>query len=220
MISDEQRKLMLDHLDLVIEMNKAINLTRIDNREEGTILHIEDSLAALNEIESAPEGKLADMGSGGGFPGIPLAIATGRSTTLIEMRKKKADSLQCMIDSLGLSDSVDVYCGRAELLARLSPASFAVVTARALSKLSVLMELASPLLVRNGVLVCYKAHIDEEEYENARLVQAATGMRFVSDREVVVGDGSIERRIICFKKTGQPKMKLPRKEGMAQNQPL
>ena len=220
MVTEEQRELMRKHLDLVIEYNKVTNLTRIDSREEGELLHIEDSLTALDEIEAAPEGKLADIGSGAGFPGIPLAVATGRETTLVEMRKKKADILTEMIETLGLKETVEAYCGRAELLARRSPASYAVVTARALSKLSVLMELASPLLMKNGILVCYKSHVEKEEYDNARRVQITTGMELVSDREVTLPDETIERRIICFKKAKEPKAKLPRKEGMAQNHPL
>ncbi len=158
MITSSQRALMEKHLDLVIEMNKQLNLTRIDDKDEGMLLHVEDSLSALDEIQGAPEGALGDMGSGGGFPGITLAIASGRHTTLIEARKKKCEALQEMIEELGLQSEIDVFCGRAELLARSTPLSYAVITARALAKLSVLMELASPLLQKNGVLVCYKAH--------------------------------------------------------------
>ena len=208
------------HLDMVIEMNRTLNLTRIDDREEGQLLHIEDSLTGLKEIEDAPEGLLGDMGSGTGFPGLPLAVASGRRTTLIEARKKKCDALQHIVDELELSDRVEVFCGRAELLARRSPLSYAVITARALAKLSVLMELASPLLQKNGLLVCYKAHIKKDEYDNARRVQQLTGMVLVSDREVVIGDGSFERRIVCFRKESKPETKLPRKEGLAQKHPL
>ena len=220
MVSDEQYGLMMRHLDLVIEMNETTNLTRIDSREDGRLLHIEDSLAALEEVTAAPAGLMGDMGSGAGFPGIPLAIATGRRTTLIEARKKKADLLSEMVADLGLAGQVDVYCGRAELLARTSPSAFSVLTARALSKLSVLMELASPLLQRHGILICYKAHVDKEEYDNAKRVQPLTGMTLVSDRAVQIGDGSFERRIICFEKAAAPEAKLPRKEGMAQKHPL
>ena len=220
MLSEFQRALMERHLDLVIEMNQKLNLTRIDNREEGMLLHIEDSLVALNEVQNAPDGAMGDMGSGGGFPGIPLAIASGRHTTLIEARKKKCEALQEMIDKLELAENIDVFCGRAELLARTSPLSYAVITARALAKLSVLMELASPLLQKNGILICYKAHIDKEEYDDARRVQPLTGMVLASDREVIIGDGSFERRIVCFRKERKPEAKLPRKEGMAQKHPL
>ena len=182
MVTDEQYELMLRHLDMVIELNRTTNLTRIDNREEGKLLHIDDSLAALEEIQKAPDGRMGDMGTGAGYPGIPLAIATGRPTTLIDARKKKADLLETMIDELGLSEQVDVFCGRAELLARSAPLGFSVLTARALSKMSVLMELASPLLSNGGILVCYKAHVDKDEYDNAKRVQPLTGMQFISDR--------------------------------------
>ena len=75
-----QRELLDKHLELVIEENKVTNLTRIVDWESAQVLHVEDSLAGLPEVEEALEGPYLDMGSGAGFPGIPLAIMTGRET--------------------------------------------------------------------------------------------------------------------------------------------
>lgn len=217
-LNTEQQQLIRKHLDGVIAANSKVNLTRIDTVENGMLLHIEDSLSALPEIEAAPEGRYGDMGSGGGFPGIPLAVATGRSTTLIDARQKKMVVMQEIIEDLGLQDQVDTFAGRAELLAVKHPGEFAVLTARALAKLPVLLELASPLLQHDGQLICYKAQVEQQELDDAKRVQKATGMKLASDREFMLGDN--QRRILVFQKYAEPAVKLPRTEGSAQKNPL
>lgn len=85
----EQRKLLDKHLELVIQENTITNLTRIIDWEQGQLLHIEDSLQGIPEVSQAPVGRLIDLGTGGGFPGIPLAIMTGRETLLVDSVGKK-----------------------------------------------------------------------------------------------------------------------------------
>lgn len=209
--------LLKRHLELVIEANKTTNITRISTWEEGMLLHVEDSLVGLPEVMDAPAGRMADIGSGAGYPGIPLAIESGRQTLLADSVGKKTAILSSMVETLGL-ENVEVYTGRIEDLAREKPAAFTVVTARALAQLSILMELASPMLQEGGRLVCYKANVSDEELQHALSLQEQFGMKHVSDRTVMLGDNC--RRIICFEKTGRPKIKLPRKVGMAQKRPL
>lgn len=218
-LSPEKQNLVLSHLDLVREANKSVNLTRITSREEGIVLHIEDSLSALPEINNAPSGLLGDIGSGAGYPGIPLAIATGRRTTLIDARMKKMGIMSSIIEQLGLSDQLETYAGRAELLARMEPGKYSAVTARALARLSVLLELASPLLKKHGQLVCYKAKLEEEELEHAKGVAGLVGMKLVSDRSFALCE-EYERRILVFEKYCKPSISLPRREGEAQKNPL
>lgn len=209
--------LLKRHLELVIEANKTTNITRISTWDEGMLLHVEDSLVGLPEVEEAPEGRLVDIGSGAGYPGIPLAIESGRATLLADSVGKKTAILASMVEELGL-DNVEVYTGRIEDLAREKAGVFAVVTARALAQLSVLMELASPLLQDGGRLVCYKANVSDEELQHALSLQERLGMSLVSDRAVELGDAC--RRIISFEKSGRPQINLPRKTGMAQKRPL
>ena len=218
-LPESQQELLMKHLELVIKENERVNLTRIDSIEDGMALHIEDSLSALPEIREAPEGLYCDMGSGGGFPGIPIAIATGRKTLLIDSRMRKIQALDEMTIDLGLERQIDTYSGRAELLARTRKEEFSVITARALAKLSVLMELASPLLRRRGRLVCYKANLEDSELAHAGQVQKATGMKLVSEREFQL-EGKFLRKIVVFEKVAKPTMKLPRQEGQAQKNPL
>lgn len=218
-LSSTQQDLIKKHLDLVIDANQRINLTRIDSVDEGMILHVEDSLTALEEMNNAPEGLYGDMGSGAGYPGIPLAIATNRKTMLIDARKKKMETVNNIIKELGLSEQIETYAGRAELLARTQAETFSVLTARALSQLPVLLELASPLLKRGGLLICYKAQLDEAEFAHARQIQPLVGMTFESDRAFTL-NGEYKRRILTYRKTGKPKIALPRQESQAQKHPL
>lgn len=209
--------LLRQHLELVIEANKTTNITRISTWDEGMLLHVEDSLIGLEELNQAPEGLYADLGSGAGYPGIPLAIESGRRTLLVDSVGKKTAILDQMISELNLND-VATYTGRIEDLARDKPKEFSVVTARALSKLSILMELAAPLLKKGGWLICYKALVEDEEMEHALSLQGKLNMHLVSDRTIELNDRC--RRIICFKKKGAPKIALPRKTGFAQKRPL
>ena len=117
-LTQEQQELIRRHLDLVIEANKTTNLTRIDGVDDGMLLHVEDSLVGLEELNAAPEGLYADLGTGAGYPGIPLAITSGRDTLLVDARQKKTVILDSFIEELGLTDYVSTYAGRAELLAR------------------------------------------------------------------------------------------------------
>lgn len=205
------------HLKLVIEANKTTNITRIDSFDEGMRLHVEDSLAGLPEVQQAPEGKYADIGTGAGYPGIPLALATGRNTLLVDSVGKKTAILDGFIEELGL-DNTSTYTGRIEDLAREHAGEFSLITARALSQLSILMELASPLLAQGGYLVCYKGDITQEELDHALGLQNKLGMRFVSDRAFNLGEA--KRHIIVFEKASEPQINLPRKTGFAQKKPL
>lgn len=218
-LTEQQQDLVLKHLDLVIQANKTTNLTRIDTPEEAMLLHVEDSLTALEELRQAPHGLYGDLGSGAGYPGIPLAIATSRQTVLIDARQKKMKILDDIIEELGMSEQIETYAGRAELLARTQSKRYAALTARALAKLPVLMELASPLLKEGGHLICYKANIEDSELAHARRVQETTGMNLAKERELQLGK-IFSRKIIVFEKVASPTIKLPRQEGQAQKNPL
>ena len=215
-----QRELLDKHLELVIEENKVTNLTRIVDWESAQVLHVEDSLAGLPEVEEAMEGPYLDMGSGAGFPGIPLAIMTGRETLLADSVSKKTRALDSFAAELGIDDIVSTYHGRIEDLALQQPNHFSLVTARALSSLASLLELASPLLAKGGRLVCYKTHSASEELEHAREIARKLGMEFVSSRGFTLSDGKTSRAIIVFRKRCNPSMKLPRRVGMAQKKPF
>lgn len=220
MAEDQTMSLMQRYLDSILEANKVTNLTRITDGEQARLLHIEDSLVGLPEVNEAPTGLYGDLGSGGGFPGVPLALATGRKTLLVDSVKKKMAIVQSALDDLSLSEQISTSSERIEDLPLEYKEKFAVLTARALSKLVSLVELASPLLKKGGRLVCYKAQLSSEELEEALAVQDLVGMKMISQREICLSDGETARTIVVFEKIGKSRIKLPRRIGLAQKQPL
>lgn len=220
MVDERQLDLMYQYLDLILEANKTTNLTRITDHDEAKLLHIEDSLVGLPEVDDAPAGMYGDLGSGGGFPGVPLALASGRQTLLIDSVKKKMTLVQQVLDELGLSAQISTFDGRIEILGQQQPRSFAVLTARALSRLVALLELSSPLLIKGGRLVCYKAQVAEDELKEARAVESLLGMRLISCRDTILSDDETRRTILVFEKVGKAQLKLPRRVGLAQKSPL
>ena len=220
MAEDQTMSLMQRYLDSILEANKVTNLTRITDGEQARLLHIEDSLVGLPEVNEAPDGLYGDLGSGGGFPGVPLALATGRKTLLVDSVKKKMAIVQSALDDLSLSEQISTSSERIEDLPLEYKEKFAVLTARALSKLVSLIELASPLLKKGGRLVCYKAQLSSEELEEALAVQDLVGMKMISQREICLSDGETTRTIVVFEKVSKPSIKLPRRIGLAQKQPL
>lgn len=215
-VTDEMRR----YLDQILEVNKTTNLTRITSPEEAEVLHLEDSLVGLPDVNEAPAGLMGDLGSGGGFPGVPLALATGRQTILVDSVKKKMALVQSIIDAMGLQELISTSDERIEDLAKTYPNRFSVLTARALSRLVSLLELSAPLLKKGGRLVCYKAQVADDELEEAQAVEKLVGMKLVSRRETVLSDGETKRTILVFEKVASPKLKLPRRVGLAQKQPL
>lgn len=210
---------MIEHLDAVLEQNKTMNLTSITQRETGKVLHIEDSLAALTEVRAAPSGSMADIGSGAGYPGIPLAVVSGRATTLIEASKKKAAFLSDFIEKHHLTDLIDVAPFRTEELAQ-QDQTFSVITARAVAALPSLIELAAPLLAQDGHFIALKGKLDKTEQERGEIVASKVGLVLDSVREYTLSDETIQRCILVYKKTGKSSLTLPRRPGMATKRPL
>lgn len=218
LVSDQQ-ELILKHLSLLLETNESLNMTRIASTDEAMLLHIEDSLAALPAITAAPNGLYGDLGSGNGYPGIPLAIVSGRQTVLVESIKKKAAALEQFVFSLGLSSRIEVAGERIEELAERERGQFSVLTARALTSLPSLMELASPLLAQNGQLICFKSKLADDELQTAKKIEQKMGLQLISDTRYCLSDKRTERRLLIYSKSGESEVKLPRRAGMAQKRP-
>ena len=216
----ENAHLLMSYLSEILRINQVINLTNITDESQAYILHLQDSLAGLHELNDALPGRYGDMGTGGGFPGVPLAIVSKRQTVLIDSVQKKMNAIESILENLSLSNYISTYADRIESLSSREPNSFAVLTARALSKLSSLMELASPLLIEGGRLICYKGNNYIEELHSLDPIYERLGMSYVGCRSYELNDGSIVHNLLVFEKTHQPLINLPRKAGFAQKKPL
>jgi 16S rRNA (guanine527-N7)-methyltransferase len=204
------------HLRMVYLANEHTNLTRVP-WESAPMLHVADSLSGLTEMEESPPGPWADIGSGAGFPGIPLAMLSHRHVDLIESVGKKAAVLSAICENLCLD--VSVLACRAEEAADTRPEGWSAVAARAVATLPALVELASPLLLPSGVLVCWKGALTSEEEARGAKAARIAGMSPTTTRRFSLPDGE-ERAIVSYVKTGPPSVRLPRRPGLAQRSPI
>lgn len=160
-VSRETQSRLDAFADLLLEANASQNLIGASTLEQFAERHLLDSLQLLPHCRA--DGTLLDIGSGAGLPGIILAIATGRPTTLAEPRRLRVDFLRHAVHRLGL-DHVQVHHGKAATLR----GSFDTITARAVAALDPLLAMAVPLLAPGGVMVFPKGERVEEELAQAR----------------------------------------------------
>ncbi len=218
--TQRQRELLALHLDLVIERNRVVNLTRITSVREAAYLHVVDSLLLLEAFSRAPEGPFVDMGTGAGFPGIPLAIVTGRPAVLVDSVGKKVAAVEDFVRELGLGDAVRAQACRVEDFARQNRNAFAAVTARAVAQTNVIVEYAAPLLARGGHLVVAKARPTAEEIEAGDRAARVCGLRRVSRETFSLPHDMGHREILVYQRTANSSVRLPRAVGMAKHHPL
>jgi 16S rRNA (guanine527-N7)-methyltransferase len=200
-------------VSLLLEANAVTNLTSARTPEEVEV-HVADSLTIVPYVR----GPLIDVGSGGGFPAIPLAIVTGIEVTLVESVLKKARFLESVVEALGLP--VRVRAQRAEDAAR-DPAlreRFASATARAVSNASTVLELTLPFLALGGVAVLQRGRVAEVESIAAVDAALVLGGSFVE--EIRIGGESSERRVLLFAKEGPTGQRFPRRAGVPAKRPL
>jgi 16S rRNA (guanine527-N7)-methyltransferase len=210
------------YVALLLEANRRLNLTRVVEPEPIARLHLLDALSALPLLDALPRSdRCLDLGSGGGVPGLVLALARpDRGWVLVDSVRKKADVLRGFVASLGLAN-VEVVAERAEILGR-APAHrerHDVVTARACAALPVLAEYALPLLARGGTLVAWKGPIADDELEAGRVAAAACGGRVPSVHRpgfAVLGDHSF----VVIEKDRPTPQRYPRRAGEPARRPL
>lgn len=217
-LSKDKQEKILEYLDLVIDKNKELNLTRIDTRDKGILLHVEDSLSCLPEFQEQ-NGLFLDIGTGGGFPGVPLAVASNRPGVLIDSVQKKAKAVRGLTNTLGLSNQIEVLGCRSEELARERPNAFETVIMRAVDAIPSALELAAPLVCDGGLVILMKAQEPQESIEASKAVAIRLGLEFMSQRNIKLND-EFDRCILVYKKVSEPEIKLPRRNGMAHKKPL
>jgi len=209
-------------ITLVLELleEERASVSSVTDPERAWKVHVADSLTGL-EVESlSSASKIADIGSGAGFPGLVIAAALPQSQVdLIESVGRKCEFIQRAIDTAGIGNA-RVLNGRSEALAAGEAREvYDAVTARAVGRLSTLAELASPLLRENGVLVAWKGRRDAEE--EAQLANASEQLAMRPEEILAVGPyaGSEHRHLHVVRKAGQTPPGLPRRAGMAKKRP-
>jgi 16S rRNA (guanine527-N7)-methyltransferase len=181
--------------------------------------HVADALVGL-ELEAVRQaGRLADLGSGAGFPGLVLAAALPQAeVALVESSRRKCAFLERAVAAMGL-ENVTVVCERAEAW-RAGLGTQDVVTARALAPLNVLVEYAAPLLREGGALVAWKGRRDEREEADGAAAAEQTGLAAAEIRPVEPWDAAEHLHLHLYVKVGSTPNNFPRRPGIASKRPL
>ena len=219
-LDTRSRRSIADHVRLLLAWNAAINLTAIREPAEIARLHVLDSLAAVRVLRERGILDFADLGSGGGFPGIPLAIGLGTSRgLLVESVRKKAAFLDAAVAVAGLQGRLAVAAVRAESLATTADrAAWPAITARAVAGLADLIELAMPLLRPGGSLIAWKGSGLEDEL--AAATRAAEGLGAAPPEAVAAPvPGAAGHRLVVVRKLGPTPPGYPRDPATRRRRP-
>ena len=218
-ISEEMITQLDTYAKLLKEWNSKMNLTAIDEREEVYEKHFFDSILPLND---SIQGKVADVGTGAGFPGIPLKILRPDiKVTLVDSLNKRINFLNEVIEKLNLKDIVTVH-SRIEDFGKNKSyrEKFDYVTARAVANLAVLSEYLIPIAKIGGKCVCMKGSNVEEEITSGKNAINVLGGKLEKVDEFVLPDSDISRNVIILSKVKNTPARFPRKAGIPSKEPL
>lgn len=219
-LSSKQLEQFNKYYEMLIETNKVMNLTAITEPEEVAVKHMVDSLLAFDT--SFKNKTLADVGTGAGFPGIPLKIyCPSLKVTLIDSLGKRLKFLENVISELGLTD-VTCEHARAEDAGKNKKfrEKYDIVTARAVARLSVLSEYCLPLVKPGGMFIALKGSKYAEEISEGEQALKILGGKLISSDEVKLPGLDDGRAIVKIKKIKPTPAAYPRKAGTPDKQPL
>lgn len=218
-LSDEQVEQFAIYANLLVEWNEKVNLTSITNSEEIVLKHFVDSLSLVPLIQG---NRLADIGTGAGFPGIPIKIFLPQvKVYLVDSLAKRLEFLKVVIQELKLVE-VETIHSRAEDFARdsLFRESFDCVTSRAVARLPVLLEYAVPLLKKEGLFLAAKGSQTDEEVKESTKALQVLGAEVKKIMRFKLGEEAEHRAIIVVKKIAQTPKAYPRKAGTPAKKPI
>lgn len=219
--SKEQMEKLDEYARLLVEKNEVMNLTAITDPEGIAVKHFADCFTLAPYIVKTNPKTLADIGTGAGFPGIPLKILFPEiKFYLADSLEKRIKFLREVADSLELSN-VDFAHGRAEDLARQANCreSFDLVTARAVAPMRVLLEYCLPFVKIGGSFAAMKAGAEDDDWQKALKI---LGGRTKTEEVFTLDDGKekLSRRIYIFEKVAGTPKNYPRKAGTPSKRPL
>jgi 16S rRNA (guanine527-N7)-methyltransferase len=209
-VEAELRGLLSRYGRMVLDANRSFNLTGAKTEQE-LADHIIDSLTLLPYVN----GPIVDIGSGAGFPAIPLALAIGSAVTLIESTRKKAEFLRGIVDAFGLDARVENE--RAEIAARAETLRdrFETGTARAVGSGPTVLELVLPFVAPGGTALLQRGKLDDRERAAMSDAASMLGAEITSEIQLL-GD----RRIVVARKGSETPLRFPRRPGVPAQRPL
>jgi len=229
-LSDKQVEQFEKYFELLVEWNKVMNLTAITEKSEVIIKHFVDSLSIClfdeldfaNKVNRQNIVRVLDVGTGAGFPGIPLKIVfPSLKVTLLDSLNKRVNFLNTVIDELGL-DNIEAIHGRAEDYAKKSEyrEQFDLVVSRAVSNLATLSEYCLPYVREGKFFVPYKSQKLNEEVSKGSKAIAVMGGKIIGKYKFILADTDNERSFLYVKKIKKTPNKYPRGGNKPAKEPI
>lgn len=221
-LTDRQISQFIEYYRLLIEWNKIMNLTAITDFEEVINKHFIDSLAVVKALDMSRNISVIDIGTGAGFPGIPLKIAfPDLNIVLLDSLNKRINFLNEVINKLELNDIYTIH-GRAEDFSRdlMYREKFDLCVSRAVANLAVLAEYCMPYVKVGGSFISYKSGKIEEELEASKKAVSMLGGKIKRSVLFCIPNTDIERAFISINKAKKTPIKYPRKAGVPSKNPI
>lgn len=221
-LSIKQQNQFMNYFDMIIETNKVMNLTSITDENEVMIKHFIDSLLIIKSLDLNKIENIIDVGTGAGFPGIPIKIMFPHiKVTLLDSLNKRLKFLNEVIERLELENIVTVH-GRAEDLGHKLEyrERYDLCVSRAVANLSTLSEYCIPFINVNGIFVSYKASDSAEETKDAKKAISVLGGKIDKEEIFVLPCTNMKRKIVSIKKEKNTPKKFPRKAGIPSKEPI
>ena len=218
-ITEEQAQKLYKYMTILIDWNKKINLTAITQEKDIIYKHFIDSISINKYIKNKTD--IIDIGTGAGFPGIPLKILNSKNSfTLVDSLGKRINFLQNVKKDLNLNN-INLIHSRVEDLAQLDAyrEKFDIVASRAVANLRVLVEYMLPLVKEDGICICMKGPNIEEEIKDAKNAMNILGGK-IEKIDFMELPGEMQRNIVIIRKIKNTPNMYPRKAGIPVKQPL
>lgn len=220
--SDETIDKFRKYREILVEWNQKMNLTGIEEEKEVYIKHFLDSVAVVKEGYIKDGMSIIDVGTGAGFPGLPLRICLENSkVTLLDSLNKRIKFLSEVCSNIDIDD-IELIHGRAEDFGKDENyrEQYDIATARAVAGLPILMEFCAPFIKVGGYFVCLKGPNADTELEESKKAMEVLGLEFVEKIDVELPEIELKHNIVVFKKINNTPAKYPRKAGKPVKSPI
>ncbi|MDF2548638.1 MAG: rRNA methyltransferase [Anaerosolibacter sp.] len=221
-LSEKQTEQLIKYKDLLLEWNEKMNLTAITDEKEVMIKHFLDALSCATVKQIKEDAKIIDVGTGAGFPGIPLKIYFPKlSLTLLDSLNKRINFLKTVCEDIEVKDVQFVH-GRAEDVGanKQHREKYDIAVARAVAELNVLSEYCLPFVRVGGYFICQKGPSIHEEIERGKKAIEILGGRIVDRKDISLPFSEITHNIVIIEKVRNTPTKFPRKAGTPSKNPL